>query len=282
MSTETKATKLPASVKPGVVTGKALVDLLDHAQENGCEPRRSRARARSPAPPSTLRIAAGRILFPGARAARLLRKTGGSALLPAARAQLRHPGGERRLVVLHCRVPRGGREVRRPDDYPVLARRRPVHGGQGGEQRQRRRVRRGQRRGRALRAPDRRAVRRARHPPHGPLPALVAAVVRRPHGGERGLLQEERRAALLVAHARPLGGAARGERRDVQGVPRAHEQVRLHARDGARRDRRRGGRRRQLRRRRVEAVHAARGGARAREETRREAARTCALELKHI
>jgi len=28
-------TKLPASVKPGVVTGKALVDLLDHAKENG-------------------------------------------------------------------------------------------------------------------------------------------------------------------------------------------------------------------------------------------------------
>jgi len=34
--TETKAfAKLPASVKPGVVTGKALVDLLDHAKENG-------------------------------------------------------------------------------------------------------------------------------------------------------------------------------------------------------------------------------------------------------
>merc|ERR1711988_1152513 len=28
-------TPLPASVKPGVVTGKALVDLLDHAKENG-------------------------------------------------------------------------------------------------------------------------------------------------------------------------------------------------------------------------------------------------------
>jgi len=35
-STETKAfAKLPASVKPGVVTGKALTDLLDHAKENG-------------------------------------------------------------------------------------------------------------------------------------------------------------------------------------------------------------------------------------------------------
>jgi len=34
--TETKAfAKLPASVKPGVVTGKALTDLLDHAKENG-------------------------------------------------------------------------------------------------------------------------------------------------------------------------------------------------------------------------------------------------------
>jgi len=35
-ATETKAfAKLPASVKPGVVTGKALTDLLDHAKENG-------------------------------------------------------------------------------------------------------------------------------------------------------------------------------------------------------------------------------------------------------
>jgi len=35
-STESKAfAKLPASVKPGVVTGKALVDLLDHAKEAG-------------------------------------------------------------------------------------------------------------------------------------------------------------------------------------------------------------------------------------------------------
>jgi len=35
-STESKAfAKLPASVKPGVVTGKALVDLLDHAKEVG-------------------------------------------------------------------------------------------------------------------------------------------------------------------------------------------------------------------------------------------------------
>jgi fructose-bisphosphate aldolase class II len=34
--TETKAfAKLPASVKPGVVTGKALVDLLDHAKASG-------------------------------------------------------------------------------------------------------------------------------------------------------------------------------------------------------------------------------------------------------
>lgn len=34
--TEAKAfTKLPASVKPGVVTGKALVDLLDHAKKEG-------------------------------------------------------------------------------------------------------------------------------------------------------------------------------------------------------------------------------------------------------
>ena len=33
---ETKTiTPLPASVKPGVVTGQALVDLLDHAKENG-------------------------------------------------------------------------------------------------------------------------------------------------------------------------------------------------------------------------------------------------------
>lgn len=35
-ATETKAfAKLPASVKPGVVTGKALTDLLDHAKDNG-------------------------------------------------------------------------------------------------------------------------------------------------------------------------------------------------------------------------------------------------------
>jgi fructose-bisphosphate aldolase class II len=35
-ATETKAfAKLPASVKPGVVTGQALVDLLDNAKENG-------------------------------------------------------------------------------------------------------------------------------------------------------------------------------------------------------------------------------------------------------
>lgn len=36
VATETKAfAKLPASVKPGVVTGKALVDLLDHAKKEG-------------------------------------------------------------------------------------------------------------------------------------------------------------------------------------------------------------------------------------------------------
>jgi len=35
-ATETKAfAKLPASIKPGVVTGKALVDLLDHAKSEG-------------------------------------------------------------------------------------------------------------------------------------------------------------------------------------------------------------------------------------------------------
>eukprot|EP00538_Stauroneis_constricta_P001411 CAMPEP_0119565312 /NCGR_PEP_ID=MMETSP1352-20130426/29601_1 /TAXON_ID=265584 /ORGANISM="Stauroneis constricta, Strain CCMP1120" /LENGTH=106 /DNA_ID=CAMNT_0007614191 /DNA_START=13 /DNA_END=330 /DNA_ORIENTATION=- len=35
-SEETKAfAKLPASVKPGVVTGKALVDLLQHAKKEG-------------------------------------------------------------------------------------------------------------------------------------------------------------------------------------------------------------------------------------------------------
>merc|ERR1719183_1254173 len=34
MSTKT-TTPLPTSVKPGVVTGQALVDLLDHAKENG-------------------------------------------------------------------------------------------------------------------------------------------------------------------------------------------------------------------------------------------------------
>lgn len=36
VATETKAfAKLPASVKPGVITGKALVDLLDHAKKEG-------------------------------------------------------------------------------------------------------------------------------------------------------------------------------------------------------------------------------------------------------
>mmetsp|Transcript_28036 Transcript_28036/g.39617 ORF Transcript_28036/g.39617 Transcript_28036/m.39617 type:complete len:401 (+) Transcript_28036:60-1262(+) len=38
MSTETEEkafTKLPASIKPGVVTGQALIDLLDNAKENG-------------------------------------------------------------------------------------------------------------------------------------------------------------------------------------------------------------------------------------------------------
>jgi fructose-bisphosphate aldolase class II len=34
-ATETKFAKLPASVKPGVVTGQALVDLLDYAKESG-------------------------------------------------------------------------------------------------------------------------------------------------------------------------------------------------------------------------------------------------------
>ena len=70
MSTETKkATALPTSVKPGVVTGQALVDLLDHAQENGCEPRALSLRLFGP---SSRRGASALPLPRRARAPRLL------------------------------------------------------------------------------------------------------------------------------------------------------------------------------------------------------------------
>ena len=45
MSTEAEervVTPLPASVKPGVVTGQALTDLLNHAVENKCVGSRAR------------------------------------------------------------------------------------------------------------------------------------------------------------------------------------------------------------------------------------------------
>ena len=59
---------------------------------------------------------------------------------------------------------------------------------------------------------------------------------------------EQRPAAVQLAHARPLRGAARGERGDVQGVPQADVGHRDDARGRARHHRRRGGRRRQHRR----------------------------------
>mmetsp|Transcript_35698 Transcript_35698/g.81086 ORF Transcript_35698/g.81086 Transcript_35698/m.81086 type:complete len:324 (-) Transcript_35698:211-1182(-) len=120
----------------------------------------------------------------------------------------------------------------------------------------------GHRRGRPPRPHCRGAVRRPRDPAHGSLPALMAAVVRWPYGCQRGLLREERRASVLLAHARPVGGAPRGEHRHVRRVPRAYVQVQHSPRDGAGRDRWRGGWCRQLRRRLLQAVHPAGRGLR--------------------
>jgi len=78
--------------------------------------------------------------------------------------------------------------------------------------------------------------------------------------GVRALLQDARRAALLVAHARPLGGAARGKHRHLRRVHGAHGQDGHASGDGARYHWRRGGWRQQRGRQPRGPVHEAGGG----------------------
>ena len=92
--------KMPASVHPGVVTGQALVDLLDHAKANGyaipavnCAPRRS----------PTLHTSHDHF-----------------APRPPLRSALRLLTLRRRHLVLGQRVPRGGAQERRAHHHPVL------------------------------------------------------------------------------------------------------------------------------------------------------------------
>ena len=87
-----------------------------------------------------------------------------------------------------------------------------------------------------------RRVRRAPHRPRQPASSCPWVEGLLDHGEEYARL--DRAAAVLVAHARPLGGAARGEHRRVRQGAAADGAARHEPRDRARRHRRRGGRRR--------------------------------------
>ena len=58
-----------------------------------------------------------------------------------------------------------------------------------------------------------------------PLCLPLPQVVRRSDRGEREVLRDARRAAVLLSHARPLGGAARGERRHLRRVRRDRAKI---------------------------------------------------------
>ena len=91
--------KLPASVKPGVVTGQALVDLLDYAKA-----RRPDHRTRH------LRLLAAR--------ASLACHTAYLPHSPRAGGGLRYPCGQLHLLLLDQRLPRGCAQERRTDHDP--------------------------------------------------------------------------------------------------------------------------------------------------------------------
>ena len=104
-------------------------------------------------------------------------------------------------------------------------------------------------------------VRRPGRAAHRSLREEDLAVGRRRHRRGRGLLRQERRAAVQLAHAGPVGAAARREPRDQPAHPAAHREDEHDARDRARHHGRRGRRRRSLGRRSLEVVHAAGGRA---------------------
>mmetsp|Transcript_110418 Transcript_110418/g.291548 ORF Transcript_110418/g.291548 Transcript_110418/m.291548 type:complete len:243 (-) Transcript_110418:431-1159(-) len=162
--------------------------------------------------------------------------------------QLRHPGRELHLLLHDQRLPRGRPQGGFPHHHPVLLRRFPILRWQGPRQHRLPRVRRGRDRGRLPRPCGCGAVWSARDPPHRPLLQAAASLAGRHADCEREVLQDARRAAVLLAHDRPLRGAAGGEHRDLEAVPGANGQVQLRPRDGAGHHRRRGGRRGQRRR----------------------------------
>mmetsp|Transcript_92457 Transcript_92457/g.299149 ORF Transcript_92457/g.299149 Transcript_92457/m.299149 type:complete len:243 (-) Transcript_92457:227-955(-) len=176
---------------------------------------------------------------------------------------LRHPG-----VQLHQHQHRerraGGRQgAGQARDDPVLGGRLRLLRGQEPAEREGRSPDLHPRRccGCPLRPPSRASVRHAGLRALRPLREEAAAVVRRHAGGRRGLLQGARRAALLLAHAGPLGGARRGEHRHLRQVLHPHGTDETHPGDGDRHHRRRGGRRGQQRREQGEALLHARGHA---------------------
>ena len=84
------------------------------------------------------------------------------------------------------------------------------------------------------RQPHGRGLRRACHPAHRPLREEAARLGRRPARRRREALRGHRQAVVQLAHARSVRGAARGERRDQQALPRADVGDRHDARDRAR------------------------------------------------
>ena len=111
----------------------------------------------------------------------------------------------------------GGRGAQLAGDHPVLPQRRGVHRRQGHRRRRPGVDPRLAGRGGA-RQHARRRLRRAGDPAHRPLRQGQARLGRRPARGRREALRRARPAAVQLAHARPLRGAAGGERGDVQGA----------------------------------------------------------------
>lgn len=112
---------LPASVQPGVVTGQALMDLLDDAKNRGCVAETSTA-------PHCSQIAA-------ALRGGLLWTCSLTVRSAAARcSQVRDPRCQLCHILERQRVPRGGRQGASAHHDPVLVGRRAVLRGQGPRQ----------------------------------------------------------------------------------------------------------------------------------------------------
>eukprot|EP00966_Prymnesium_polylepis_P229046 5300678-Prymnesium_polylepis.1 len=124
---------LPASVKPGVLTGTAVSDLLEDAKKRGCAhdiyaqdaERRPRKLARWKATRRRTRAVTCRTTPLDVRKRVARRRTC---------SQLRHPGGQLRHFVERERVPRGGGERERAHHDPVLVGRLAVLRRQGPRQ----------------------------------------------------------------------------------------------------------------------------------------------------